>query len=165
MQQVLKLLNIKHLLTSAYHAQCDGQAERANKTFINIISHFVSENQKDWDQIVPFAEWCMNTMKQETTGYSPFELVFGRPPLQPIDVALNFEGFEEVEKPSEYAGMVYNWLKAARQVALERVNKTHDAKAHGYNEKRREIEYLPGELVLEWKPVGEEGLATKLLRK
>jgi transposase InsO family protein len=78
MQHILKLLNIKHLLTTAYHAQCDGQAGRALKTFVGTISHFVSDGQRNWCQLYPLAEWCMNTMKLETTGYSPFEMVFGR---------------------------------------------------------------------------------------
>ena len=51
MHQLLKLLNIKHLVTTAYHAQCDGQAERALKTFVSIISHFISDGQKNWCQL------------------------------------------------------------------------------------------------------------------
>lgn len=52
MQQVIELLSVKHLRTSSYHPQCDGQAERAIQTFFRIVSHYLNENQKNWD--LPF---------------------------------------------------------------------------------------------------------------
>lgn len=39
MQEIQKLLDIKHVSTTSYHAQADGAAERAVKTFVNILSH------------------------------------------------------------------------------------------------------------------------------
>lgn len=39
-QDVLKLLDFKQLLTSSYHAYCDGTAERPLKSFGTIISNY-----------------------------------------------------------------------------------------------------------------------------
>lgn len=37
----------------------------------------------------------MNAHKSEATGYSPFELVYGRPPIHPVNIAIGYDGFEE----------------------------------------------------------------------
>jgi transposase InsO family protein len=165
MQEILRLLDVKHLLTTAYHAQCDGAAERALKTFVTIMSHYVSMDQKNWDLVVPFVAFTVNAAKSDTTNYSPFELVYGRPPLHPLDLALNFSGFEEIAESNTYAATVADWLKTAREIALEKVNGTHDITAPRFNEKRADVEFKEGDLVLEWRPITAEGLTTKLLRK
>lgn len=99
----MELLDIHQLLIRSYHAACEGAAKRALKTFLNIISLYTSTNQKNCDVIVNYASLVINTSRSETTGYSPFELVYGRPPIQPVDMALNFEGFEEKTDATEYA--------------------------------------------------------------
>lgn len=44
MQRLLQVLGAKHLLTFAYHPQCDGQAERVIKAFSRILSHYLDFN-------------------------------------------------------------------------------------------------------------------------
>lgn len=68
LQDVLKLLHIKHLLASHYHAACDGAAERALKTFVNNRSRYTPTNQKNWDVVVAYAAFVINTNKSKTTG-------------------------------------------------------------------------------------------------
>ena len=135
MKQVVKLLGVKHLLTSSYHPQTDGNAERAIKTAVNILSHYTSDNQKDWDLLLPFVVWVMNTSKSETTGYSPFQLVYGRLPIQPLDIAMLYDGLQQIADPSDYLKQVVGWLEKAREIAIEKVNKTHDKEAPRYNDK------------------------------
>lgn len=75
--------------------------------------------------------WCINTMKQETTGYTAFELVHGRTAVNPIDIARTFAGWFETVDASDYASTIQRWLKGARQVALEKVNRSYDDQAQG----------------------------------
>lgn len=44
-QETLHLLDIKHLLTSEYHFQADGNAKRAPKTYETILSLYAFTNQ------------------------------------------------------------------------------------------------------------------------
>ena len=81
------------------------------------MRHFVEENQRNWDSLVPFATWVMNTSKNETTKFSPFELVYGRTPVQPLDLEAGQDPFEQIHGPSEYAQRIEDWLAKARKIA------------------------------------------------
>ena len=103
-QHSFKLLTIEHLLTTSYHAQCDGMAERANRSIIFIIRNFSSYQQNDWDLLVALACWALNTVPNENTGLASINLVYGRMPRHPLDLIMNFKGFDaENNNTSEYA--------------------------------------------------------------
>lgn len=88
--QVMKhgedLLQIKQITTSAYHPQTNGLTERFNKTLVTILSMFVSNNQNDWDEYLPYVAFAYRTTVQSSTKFSPFYLMYGRQPLFPTDL-------------------------------------------------------------------------------
>ena len=49
------LLGMTKTRTTAYHPQCDGLVERANRTMLSVLSKYVADNQRDWDLKVPLA--------------------------------------------------------------------------------------------------------------
>ena len=51
-----------------------------------MLKKFVSRNQKDWDQYLPYLLFAYREVPQETTGFSPFELLYGRRVRGPLDV-------------------------------------------------------------------------------
>lgn len=71
----------------------------------------------------------MNTNKCKTSGYSPFELLYGWLLVQSIDLALSFDDFNEMKKVPEYAIFVREWLEVAREIAEEKANRTHETQA------------------------------------
>ena len=50
---VAKLLGVKQCLSSARRPQSDGQTERTNRTLEDMLRHFVSPSQDDWDVRLP----------------------------------------------------------------------------------------------------------------
>lgn len=72
----------------AYHPQTDGLVERLNSTLCQTLSMFVSKNQKDWDIFTPAALFAFRTSPSESTGESPFYLLYGREPRLPMEVTL-----------------------------------------------------------------------------
>jgi hypothetical protein len=40
--------------------------------------HYVNEDQTNWDEWVHFATYVYNTTVQSASGFTPFELLFGR---------------------------------------------------------------------------------------
>jgi transposase InsO family protein len=85
--KVCALMNTKHLLTTAYHPQTDGMTERFNATLEQILSVYTSD-QKDWDQLLPLAVFAYNTAIHSTTRETPFNLIYGRNALLPLEVTL-----------------------------------------------------------------------------
>ena len=76
---------IKHRDTSPYHPQANGQVESTNKVLENILTKIVASHQRDWVERLPEALWEYKTTWRNTTGYSPYELVYGKNPLFPIE--------------------------------------------------------------------------------
>lgn len=49
-KQICNLLGMQKTRTTPLHPQSDGMVERGNRTRNRMLSAFVSENQKDWDE-------------------------------------------------------------------------------------------------------------------
>lgn len=146
-QQIFALFGVKHTTCTAGHHASNGMAERAIGTFENILAHFVRDTQKNWDSMVAPVEWIMNTTRNDRTGFTPFQLVFGRDPVQPMNLALSFVGCEKIEDFTEYAESVRFWLEKARKVSNLKVNETYSNEAPTFNVKRGDQDFESGDLV------------------
>jgi transposase InsO family protein len=51
---VCKHLQIRKTRTTTYHPQSDGMVERFNKTLVTMMSSYVDENYRDWDESITF---------------------------------------------------------------------------------------------------------------
>ena len=49
---------------------------------------FVSKHKKDWDVFIPAAPTVFRTSPSESTGESPFHLLYGREPTLAMDTSL-----------------------------------------------------------------------------
>ena len=76
-KRLCTLLKIERVQTTAYHPQSNGALERAHATLINYLRCYVNSKQ-EWDQLLPFACFSYNTSPHSITGYTPYEVLFGR---------------------------------------------------------------------------------------
>jgi hypothetical protein len=60
--------------------------ERFNKTLKEFIKKFVKDEGKDWDTLLPYLLFAYREVPQDSTGFSSFELLFGRDIRGPLDV-------------------------------------------------------------------------------
>ena len=60
-KHLFKMLKVTCNLSSGYHPQTDGQAERTNQTLEQYLRCFLSYHQDDWADILHFAEFSYNT--------------------------------------------------------------------------------------------------------
>ena len=84
--KVYRLLHIHAIRTSPYHPQTDGLVERFNQTLKEMLRKTASEEGKDWNQLIPYVLFAYREVPQESTGFSPFELLYGRHVRGPLDV-------------------------------------------------------------------------------
>jgi len=79
-KHLMLLTGIKHRASSAYHPQTDGASERTNKTVNQLICFHVERNQTGWLRALPRVRFAIMNTVNKSTGYSPFQLKYGRSP-------------------------------------------------------------------------------------
>lgn len=87
MADLCKLLQVKHLGTSVYHPETDGLVERFNQTLKRILKRVVTEDRRDWGRMIPYVLFGIQEVPQASTGFTPFELLFGRQPRGLLNIA------------------------------------------------------------------------------
>lgn len=85
---VCSRLDIKRSLRSVEHPNTDGLVERFNRTLKDGSATYVHDDPLTWDEYLPFVTYAYNTAKHASTGYSPFELLYGRTPDVPVGADL-----------------------------------------------------------------------------
>jgi hypothetical protein len=75
-------------MSSSHHPQTDGQTERTKRTMEETLRHYVNYRQNNWDGVLPALEHAYNNSVDATTRQVPFELLYGRKPLEFKDFLL-----------------------------------------------------------------------------
>ena len=86
MQDTWKLLSVKGLCTTAYHPQCNGLCENFNGTLKRMLKRMAAEQPREWPRYLAPLLFAYRETPQSSTGFSPFELVHGRPARGPLQV-------------------------------------------------------------------------------
>lgn len=81
-----KVLHIKKTRTTPYHPQSDGMGRRFKKTLVTILSAYVNDHHSDWDEHLPYVMMAYITSLQETTGFTPNQLMLRRERSTPLDI-------------------------------------------------------------------------------
>ncbi|KAL5493673.1 hypothetical protein EMCRGX_G014883 [Ephydatia muelleri] len=82
-------LGIKRIFTTPYHPQANGLDERFIQTLQNMIVKFVQDKKEIWDEYLDTCVYAYNTSVHESTNFSPFEVMFGRKAILPIDINID----------------------------------------------------------------------------
>ena len=86
MKTLMKMCNITQFFSPPYHQQSNGLIERVFQTIKPLLSTVVRDSTKEWDEVLPTVELAIRSTKQKSTGFSPFEVLFGCPMRLPADI-------------------------------------------------------------------------------
>jgi hypothetical protein len=85
MKELTEKYGIKHYKSSPYHPQDNGQVESTNKVLEDILTKTFQLHHQDWADRLPEALWAYQTTWRNTTGHTPYEIVYGKQVILPIE--------------------------------------------------------------------------------
>nr|KYP46454.1 Transposon Ty3-I Gag-Pol polyprotein [Cajanus cajan] len=140
-QHLFKLSGTTINLTTAYHPQSDGQSEALNKCLEMYLRCFTHDSPKDWAQLLPWAEFWYNTACHNSSGMTPFKVVYGRDPPKLIKYTVDQADPVSLQEQLLTRDLTINKLKQNLHKAQGHMKKYAD-------QKRRQLEFQIGDLVL-----------------
>uniref|UniRef100_A0AAQ5XHE4 Gypsy retrotransposon integrase-like protein 1 n=1 Tax=Amphiprion ocellaris TaxID=80972 RepID=A0AAQ5XHE4_AMPOC len=111
-------LGISPLKTTPYHPQTDSLVERFNQTLKKMLQKFVLDTGRDWDRWLPFLLFAYREVPQASTGFSPFELLYGWDVQGPLDLLR--KGWEAPSSTTSDRTVVQYVLEMRDRLALYR---------------------------------------------
>lgn len=152
--KILKGLRIKQQLSSAYHPQSQGCVERFHQTLKNTLRLYCEEMGIEWDEAVPLALFAVRDSVQESTGFSPFELVYGHEVRGPLRMLKDkWLGEENSLSVVKYVSDFKDRLMRAREIAVENLRGAQGKMKQWYDRKARVRTFCAGDKVLVLFPV------------
>lgn len=164
MQEIWSQLGVKHLHTVVFHPQTNGLCERFNKTLKMLLRRFATEDLRGWPKLLEPVLFAVREVSQASTGYSPFELLFGRRPRGILDLARRqWEGERSggTKKKTLDLGSLRERLLNLSSWAQENLKQAQTMQRKSYNKKVKPKEFQPGEEVLLLLPTSETKLWSK----
>ena len=157
MKEVTPLLSIKQLTTTPYRPMCNGRTEKFNRTMKGMLKRLCSQQPRQWHRYINpllFAH-------QESTGFLPFELLYGRA-VRGLMFILKELWAKELEEPEvknsyQYVFELREKLEDTLKLAHE-LQKAHNKGKHYYDRKTKVRKFVPGDKVLVLLPIDNNKL-------
>jgi transposase InsO family protein len=84
MEEVCRLVSLTRLFTTLYNPKCKGLCQRINGILKGMLKKMCQERPKDWDRYLSAVLFEYREVPQSSTGFSPFELLYGRTVRDPL---------------------------------------------------------------------------------
>eukprot|EP00731_Ephydatia_muelleri_P021177 Em0013g904a len=122
LSELYSMLHIHGIRTTPYHPLTDGLVERFNQTLKAMLRKTAVQEGKDWDLLIPYVLFAYREVPQSSTGFSPFELLYGREVRGPLDVVKETWEASERSNQSVVSYVVNIREKLEKMMALVREN-------------------------------------------
>ena len=149
--QLCKLYDIRKSKTTAYHPEGNSQCERFNRTLHNLLRTLPPEEKRKWPDRLPTLLYAYNCTPHSSTGFSPYQLMFGRQPRLPVDHLLNVhdeEGDDGGCSMGEWVEAHQKHLAMAFHMAARNTEAAAEARQAHYNKTARDNPIPVGATVL-----------------
>ncbi len=115
-----------------------------------MIRKFVHEDTKNWDRWLEPLLFAVREVPQASTGFSPFELLFGRQPHGVLDILRETweDGPSDSLNEIQYVLDLRTKLHTLGRLSMENLLQAQDRQSRLYNQGTRLRKFAPGEKVL-----------------
>ena len=160
LKELYRLLGVTVIKTSPYHPQTDGLVERYNRTLKEMLRRVIEQDRRE---LLPYVLFSYREVPQESTGFSPFELIYGRDVRGPLD-ALKEHWCAEPRSPDsvlDYVQRVQERLADASELVRENLEKAQTTQKYYYDRKAREVKLKANDQVLVLLPTSSNKLMAR----
>ena len=92
--------------------------ERFNRTLLMMLAMFAGKSRDDWDDLLPAVMMAYRSSVHESTGFSPYRLMFGEECTLPMDIGLPRE---QSDTPDSITSLYAIWVRDALEEAYDQV--------------------------------------------
>ena len=151
-KELCNKLSIDNTRTTAFRPESDGLVECFNRRLEDILSKYDSQNQKKWDEHLPWAVMAYGSSEHDTTKFPPCMRMLGREIELPVDLIYGPHTQSETIPDETHAVFAYsnNMQKRMWKVHEKaRINifKASDRQRCQYDVRVNEHRYQTGDIV------------------
>src|SRR5215469_8968654 len=152
MREVNRLLKIKPLYSSIYHSQANGLCEKFNADLKRMLVKLCAEQPRQWHRFIAPLLFAYREVPQESTGFAPFELLYGktvRGPMQIVKELWTKEATEgEIRNSYSYVLELRENIEKTLELATENLGKAQARHKRYYDRRTKERKFKVGDQVL-----------------
>ena len=148
----------------AYHPQSNGFIERYNRTLENILSKLIDNEQRSWDDVLPYAMMAYRSSVHESTNQSPAKMLLGKEIQLPVDLLLGcppdsvvFEG-----DVASYVEGLRDVLRNVHEYAREYIVEASEKQKRGYDHRTNYKSYKAGDSVFLFESIRKKRYMSKV---
>ena len=145
-QQLLKRAGMRANMSTAGRPETDGQSEVTVRACIDLLRSFVNSNQDNWIEFLSAVEYAYNDTVNSSTGYTPFEMNYGKHP-KGISTILFESIIKEDNIINQDAIDLWDRLIKINKQARENLQKVNNQMSSTNGRRRSEV-FQKGDLVL-----------------
>lgn len=156
-RELCRFMGIQAVTTTPYHPQSNGLVERFNGTLKQMLKRLCQDQPKDWDRFIPAVLFAYRDVPQESTRFSPFEMLYGRTVRGPLTILRKLwtqEGSRDSEErtTSQYVLDLRNRVAETCRLAQNHLQQAKVRHTRNFNMKSKARWFEPGDRVLLLRP-------------
>jgi hypothetical protein len=165
-QNLCELMGVKKLRSTSYHHETVGLVERLVRTLKEILRCYINETHTNYDELLSQVIYCYNTTVQASTGFTPYEAVFARKPVNLQEIILNIKQNQSFINKDDYVRKLIRNSERIQSIVNKELEKSREQQKRNHDKQVVSFKlYDPGDLVLLTNEAGALKRSKKLLPK
>ena len=123
MSHLYAMYGVEQSTTMPYNPRGNAPTERLNCTLIGLLKSLPKEQKGDWPLHLPLLVFAYNAMPHDTTGYQPYELMFGHKAPTMCNSWLGLGNYNDnfLQSKCTWVNQQHELILAANRWALKRM--------------------------------------------
>ena len=148
-RELCDIMDVRKSRTTPYHPMSNGITERMNRNLLKMLGTLENYQKADLKKHLSALVHSYNCMPQDSTGFSPYFLLFGREPRLPVDLAFGLDTINESKRPkTKYVQDMKERMRKSYEIAIAASHRAKDKQKEYYDMKTRGAVIQTGDTVL-----------------